>query len=153
MMKPYREGAEVQLARLAKTHGVTSGKWLLFPRVEEVDRVWKIVARGTWEGQLGTSAKVAPKDPFGAEKEERVICIYTRDFADTEGVRAVLEGMRELGLVRDEKDAKPVYYKCDFVTHLDLVSGNEYKIPSSMYNSRDLFKEMAKERAARRKKA
>lgn len=156
LMKPYREGAEAQLAQLAKANGVTSGKWLLFPRVGEVDRVWKVVARATWEGGLGVSAKVAPMDPSGEEKKEdgeRVVCIYTRDFADEADVKTVLVSMRELGLVRDAKDAKAVYYKCDFATYLDLMSGNEYKIPSSMYNSRELFKEMAKEKGTGRKKA
>jgi hypothetical protein len=141
MMKPYREGAQAQLAQLAKANNVTSGKWLLFPSADDVDRVWKTVVEGTWDGRLGMSAKVAPNDPFSNEKNERVICIYTDDFANSADVKFVLSSMRDLGLVEDSSTGKAVYYKCDFVTHLDLMSGNEYKLPTTMYNSRDMFRE------------
>lgn len=152
MMRPYREGAEVQLAQLAKTNHVTSGKWMLFPQVSDVDRVWRTVAQATWDGHLGMTAKVATLEASDDKKPERLVCIYTHDFANVADVQYVLSAMRDLGLVQDHSAAKTIYYKCDFVTHLNLVSGNEYKIRASMYSSSDVFKQMAKDKALSRKK-
>ncbi len=48
---------------------------MLFPKSEDVTRVWKLVVEGVINGRLGPVAKVAPND--GSGKEERLICIYT----------------------------------------------------------------------------
>ena len=47
---------------------------MLFPRLEDLTRVWKLVVEGVITGRLGPTAKVAPDDG----KEERLICVYTK---------------------------------------------------------------------------
>lgn len=123
---------------------------MLFPSTAEVDEVWATVATGTFEGRLGCGAKVAVDDEVEG-KPERLICIYTEDFSDLADVKRVLGEMRVLGLVKDGSPGKwggnnngggrVVYYKCDAYTHLDIMSGNEYKIKASIYNSRDVARE------------
>ncbi|KIY02523.1 uncharacterized protein Z520_00988 [Fonsecaea multimorphosa CBS 102226] len=163
MLPPDRSELESDIRELAKAQGVTDGKWMLFLREEEVDAVWAVVARAVWEGKLGTAAKVATAtargdgemmvdDDGGKDRGLRLICIYTQDFSDQVDVKRVVQGMKDLGLLNPNLDGPPsaagtnaalktIYYKCDAYTHLDLTSGNEYKLKASMYSSRDLFPE------------
>jgi hypothetical protein len=149
MLRPERLKLEPAIVTLAREKHVMNGKWMLFPTPSEVDRVWRTVAQATWEGKLGTSAKVAT-NAEGQEPPERaaqrLICIYTHDFSDEDDVKRVLLSMRQLGLLGDGGDQHPdaaraVYYKCDAYTLLDIGSGNEFKLKASMYNSRDLLKD------------
>lgn len=81
---------------------------MLFPPVHEADYVWAIIAHAVAANQLGVGAKVSPKreDP---ETRNRLICIYTDDFSDTEDVIRVLHKLKELGLV---SCGRTIYYKC-----------------------------------------
>ncbi len=142
ILKSERDQLEADIIKLAKQKKVTCGKWMLFPLPRDVDAMWSKIARGTVEARLGCSAKVATDDGNN-DKPERLICIYTDDFSDKADVRRVLNEMRELGLVKNDR---AIYYKCDAYTYLDIVSSNEYKIRASMYDSRDMFKEMGKKR-------
>ena len=142
MLKPQREQLEAEILKLAKEKKVTYGKWMLFPLPQDVDAVWSKVASGTVQGRLGCSAKVATDDGDDS-RPERVICVYTNDFRDKDDVKRVLRELRELGLVKNDK---AIYYKCDAYTYLDIISGNDYKIKASMYDSRDVFKEMGKKK-------
>lgn len=144
MLGPDKQKLEKDIAELAQKHRLTSGKWMLFPSDHDVDRVWGVVAEATWNGRLGTGSKVAPTN---SGQNEHLVCIYTQDSTDMNDVKSVLAEMRRLGLVQDGQIAKTVYYKCDAYTYLELTSGNEFKIKASMYNSRDMFKEVAKERS------
>jgi hypothetical protein len=102
-MGPLRKATEAGILDAAAAHGVTTGKWMLFPAVEEVDLVWAAVAAATAGGELGVAAKVET----AAEEEEgddggrgaRLACVYTRDFRDEADVRRVLVGLKERGLV------------------------------------------------------
>lgn len=146
ILRPERLKLEPAIFAIAKDKHVMDGKWMLFPMPNDVDRVWRIVAQATWEGKLGVTAKVATKSD-GQEAPERaaqrLICIYTYNFSDEDDVKRVLLSMRELGLLDNEGDhpeaARPVYYKCDAYTYLDIGSGNEFKLKASMYSSRDLL--------------
>ncbi|KEF62307.1 uncharacterized protein A1O9_00279 [Exophiala aquamarina CBS 119918] len=148
ILRPERMKLERAIFVLAKDKHVMDGKWMLFPTPDDVDRVWRIVAQATWGGQLGVAAKVATKSE-GQEAPERaaqrLICIYTYDFSDQDDVKRVLLSIRELGLLDNGGDhpgaARPIYYKCDAYTYLDIASGNEFKLKASMYNSRDLLKD------------
>jgi Basophilic leukemia-expressed protein Bles03 len=77
-----------------------SGKWMVFPHVSDVDRVWSIIARATFDGQLGSSAKVATMkyNPNAIKRDEKVICIYTYDSEDRDDVLRVLKELRRLGI-------------------------------------------------------
>ncbi|MCJ1335022.1 hypothetical protein MMC09_000288 [Bachmanniomyces sp. S44760] len=125
-MTPLRKKVETELLDLAKSMHCTSGKWLLFPRVEDVDSIWGIVARETVLGNLGMAAKVATREDGGDGGGEegggggtgggaRLICVYTTDFSDRADVKRVLERMRKLTLLRGQGgtgEERGIYYKC-----------------------------------------
>jgi hypothetical protein len=141
LLKPDRDRVEADIIRLAKSHNVTTGKWMLFPSPHDVDAVWSKIATGVLEGRLGCTAKVATYAPD--EKPYRLICVYTEDFSDVDDVKRVLLELKEMGYVGngDGTGARggTLYYKCDAYTHLDIVHDNEYKLKASMYNSRDML--------------
>ncbi|KAK6387707.1 hypothetical protein LTS17_000976 [Exophiala oligosperma] len=149
LLRPERERLDSGVRDLARDSNITTGKWMLFPSSEDVDRVWSLVAQGTLEGTLGIGAKVATSpDPESAgvkDKEgSRLICVYTHDFADKEDVKRVLLGLKKLGLLNgggggDAAEARAIYYKSDAYTYLDISSGNEYKLKASMFSSRDIL--------------
>lgn len=98
---------------VAITTGVTTGKWMLFPEARDVNSVWKVVADNTASGELGICAKVATGsgDMDGKTKQQRLVCVYTKDFSDGEDVRRVVRQMEILDLV--PKNGPPwIYYKC-----------------------------------------
>ncbi|KAE8350724.1 hypothetical protein BDV28DRAFT_150671 [Aspergillus coremiiformis] len=131
---PLRRGLERGIFALARETGVVSGKWMLFLGEEEVDRIWGVVVEETLEGTLGVAAKVATDEGSGMV---RLLAIYTRDFEDGEDVRRVLERLVELGLVR--KGEKPIYYKSDAYTYLEIMSNNSYGLRASLFSSRDVL--------------
>ncbi|KAK5168639.1 uncharacterized protein LTR77_005948 [Saxophila tyrrhenica] len=138
-MGPYRDQLENNLLALAVKTGTTCGKWMLFPSNEEYPRFWRVIAEATAESRLGPTSKAAthtPVDPLN------LICVYTYDFTDADDVKRVLEELIELGVCF--RDGKPIYYKCDAYTYLDIKSNNEYKLRASMYNSKDLLQNTAK---------
>lgn len=71
--------------------------------------MWEIVAKATANNELGIAAKVAPRSPLEDPRKDRILCIYTADFADKADVGRVLQKMRELKLV--EARGRPIYYK------------------------------------------
>jgi len=114
----------------------TTGKWMLFPHATDINAIWSVIVRSTVLNELGIAAKVAPDN--GDDRSPRLICIYTIDFTDIEDVTKVLRKLKDLGLV--ETKGRPIYYKCDAYTHLDIKSGNEWGIKASLYSSADLLK-------------
>lgn len=133
-LNPLRRKLEQDILDAARASGVIYGKWMLFPNVREVDPTWKTVVTAVEKGDLGDGAKVATDDGSG---QSRLICVYTKDFGDKADIKRVLEGMVDVGLV-DVGD-RPIYYKCDAYTHLDITSKNEYGLKASMYSSRDVL--------------
>ncbi|KAB8204397.1 hypothetical protein BDV34DRAFT_226403 [Aspergillus parasiticus] len=131
---PLRRGLEGEIFALAKETGVVSGKWMLFLGEEVVDRVWGVVVEETVEGRLGVAAKVATREERG---KARLLAIYTKDFGDVEDVRRVLERLVEVGLVKREE--RPIYYKCDAYTYLEITSGNSYGLKASLFSSREVL--------------
>ena len=135
---PLRKKLEQDIYALACRKGITSGKWMLFPSPEDVNRVWSIVAHATAEGQLGHAAKVATDDGTG-NRGARLICVYNEDFSAKGDVKRVVENMVCLGLVR--RDERPIYYKADALTWLEVNSGNEWGLRPSMYSSKEILEE------------
>lgn len=129
-----RRELEANILAAARESGVTAGKWMLFPTAKSVDSIWETIATAVANGDMGDGAKVATDDGSG---KARLICVYTHDFGDKEDVKRVLGTLVNEGLV-DERE-KPIYYKCDAFTHLDIMSGNEYGLKASMFSSRDLL--------------
>lgn len=83
---------------------------MLFCDPDEVDRTWEVVAKATANNKLGIAAKVAPTPVkgLGDPHKERVICIYSANFADRADVERILRRLEELKLV---KKFQHIYYK------------------------------------------
>lgn len=137
-LTPYRTKLETDLRLLAQECRLNYGKWMLFPDESEVDRTWLQVAKAVAAGELGPMAKVATK-MNDARSDRRLICIYTRDFADVADIRRVVRRLGDMGLAGGD-GAGDIWYKCDYYTHLGIESGNEYGLKASMYGSRDMLK-------------
>lgn len=169
---PLRLKLEKDLLAAATECGCTSGKWMLFPTVQDVDYVWSRVAKGTAEGELGIAAKVAAADDEGEIEggKRRLICVYTKDFGDADDVKRVLLGLKGMGFLRGEDggEGRGIYYKCgewyspvlggvdgvcgrvltyvaDAFTHLGINSGNEWGIKASLFSSKDILGNVKKE--------
>ncbi|KAL8915430.1 MAG: hypothetical protein Q9172_006865 [Xanthocarpia lactea] len=141
-LTPLRKALESDLLAAAKEKHCTSGKWMLFPYPEDVNRYWAVVAAATVNRELGTAAKVAPDEGKG-DRVPRLICVYTKDFSDIEDVKRVLERLIELGLAKKKGvgEERGIYYKADAFTELGINSGNEWGLKASLYASRDLLED------------
>lgn len=82
---------------------------MLFCPPAEVNDVWDIIAKATANNELGIAAKVAPRPADDDFRKDRLVCVYTADFADKTDVGRVLQKLRELRLV--EIRGRPIYYK------------------------------------------
>lgn len=134
-----RRKLEADLLRVACETNVKVGKWMLFPSIEYLDDTWSTVARATAKGTLGVDAKVATDS---GNHGGRLICVYTKDFSDKEDIRRVLVKLIDLGLVPSGKEGgtgRPIYYKCDSYTYLDIKSGNQWGLKPSMHSSTDIL--------------
>ncbi|KAI4937962.1 hypothetical protein J4E85_000400 [Alternaria conjuncta] len=80
------------------------------------------------------SGKVATDDG----KDERLICVYTKDFLDADDVLRVLHELETMGLINV---GRTIYYKPDAYTYLDLrrETAAAYGLQASLYNSRTLL--------------
>lgn len=140
-----RKELEQDLRKIAKETGCLSGKWMLFPLVADIDRVWCAVCKGVDAGKLGPTAKVATNGGEVRNEREahvRLICVYTKDFSDQKDVRRVLDALVEMNLVKLPEDdmGHGIYYKCDAYTYLNIGSGNDYKLKASIYSSKEMLK-------------
>ncbi|KAI9727813.1 MAG: hypothetical protein M1834_007960 [Cirrosporium novae-zelandiae] len=104
-----RKETEEALRKAAADAGCTTGKWMLFLALEQVDEAWESIATATAENELGIAAKVAPQGETDDGRAPRLICIYTKDFSDMDDVKRVLENLVELKLAGKRRW---IYYKC-----------------------------------------
>ena len=96
---------------LAKKSGILVGKWLIYRNASEIDTVWKVIAKSTINGELGTSAKVST----AMKKSKRhVICAYTANYLDLNDAMRVREKLRQLGFTEE------LCYKPDIYTYLGI---------------------------------
>ncbi|CAD0083325.1 unnamed protein product [Aureobasidium vineae] len=138
-----REQLKEDILDIAVASGMTNGKWMLFPKPEDVNRVWKLVAEAVVDGRLGDTAKIAPADPPDPSVQKKkqtshLICVYTRDFSDLDDGRRVLEELIELGLAPRNAADGAIYYKADAYTYLNIDSSNPYGLKASLYSSKDI---------------
>jgi len=138
IMRPYRALLEEDIIALAVKMGVTFGKWMLFPNKSDLPRYWRAIAEATSEGRLGPACKVATPNPLGG-KEGTLICVYTYDFTDEADVRRVLNVLVGLELGFCRADSRPIYYKCDAYTYLEIESGNRFDIRASLWSSDEVL--------------
>jgi hypothetical protein len=145
--------ASRDILALAHALHVRAGKWMIFCSMHKVDEIWEIIARATASNELGIAAKVAARSETDPRKE-RLICVYTADFADAADVERVALKIKHLGLIPSR--GKPLYYKpgskhcsaleeystdnlADAYTYLGIGSGNAWGVKASIYNSKDMF--------------
>ncbi|KAL8741447.1 MAG: hypothetical protein Q9190_005947 [Brigantiaea leucoxantha] len=146
-LTPLRKQLEERLLALAREKKCAGGKWMLFPYPEDVNAHWELVAEATAGQELGTAAKVAPVNEGEVgrgSRSARLMCVYTKDFADVEDVKRVLEKLVAMRLVRTKGAngvERGIYYKADAFTHLGISSGNEWGLRPSMYSSREMLGE------------
>lgn len=107
---------------------------MLFPSTKNLTRVWEMVVEGTIGNRLGSAAKVATDQ--GESGTTRLICVYTRDYRDTEDVLRVIQELDAMGLV---PPGKGLYYKADAYTYLNIYGNNEYGLQASLYSSQKLL--------------
>lgn len=126
---------------------------MLFPKSVDVTQVWKQIVVGVIENRLGSGCKVATDDG----KEERLskcgsspkeirftrakhiaVCVYTRNFQDTQDVVRILQELETIGLL---SAGRLIYYKPDAYTYLDVRRENaaEYGLKAILYNSRSML--------------
>ena len=136
-LTPKRAALEKDLRKAAHGFNVEEGKWMLFPTVETLDHDWKLVAEGTTRNRLGIGAKVATAGD-DHDPNQRLICIYTRNFDDRNDVKRVLKQLVKMGLVREDSQ-RGIFYKCDAYSHLGIERGNDWGLGASMYGSRSML--------------
>lgn len=127
-----------QIAELACEMNIVTGKWLLFPTWDDIPRLWKQVCSAVLENRLGPVAKVSTKS-LNKSEPCGVIVIYTENCFDVDDVRRVLLALVDLGIVSSREDARPIWYKTDAYTYLQLNSGNEFNLPASLYSSKEML--------------
>lgn len=135
-VKPLQRELEGEIFSLARETNCVTGKWMFFVTTDRVDSYWAAVVDATVQGHLGIGAKVATDGGEG-EGRARLLAVYTRDYADYDDVKRVLRKLVELNLVK--KREKPIYYKRDALTHLEIMSKNRYGIKATAFSSADVL--------------
>jgi uncharacterized protein YprB with RNaseH-like and TPR domain len=95
------------------------GKWLIFVELKSLDVYWKKIRIATENGYLGIAAKAATAkpSPVATTDNEKVICVYTYNWQDTDDVYRVENQLRKLGI------CDTLFYKAD----IDTLAG-KYKV-------------------------
>ncbi|KAL4779817.1 hypothetical protein BJX76DRAFT_361429 [Aspergillus varians] len=133
-VKPLERELEKHIFMLARETNCVTGKWMMFITADRVDSYWRAVADATMKGHLGIAAKVATND---GEGRTRLLAVYTRDYEDREDVKRVLRKLVELNLVK--RGGRPIYYKRDALTYLDIMSKNRYGLKATAFSSADML--------------
>jgi hypothetical protein len=89
-----------------------TGKWCVFASGPDVDSAWAKVRAAVTADRL-VAAKVSTRLRRG-DRNNHVICVYTRDWTDSEELKASREVLRELGF------AQELGYKRDLETRKRL---------------------------------
>jgi len=104
------------LKQLAIDHNVTSGKWLFDVPTgpSKVDLLWKIVVTNLIQNKmdgLSFTAKVSPYNR-GPGKGDHVICIYNKNYTNTEEVYALEKAIIKAGVKCTLRYKPDVYTYC-----------------------------------------
>ncbi|KAF1963437.1 DUF1917-domain-containing protein [Byssothecium circinans] len=140
-----------RITDLAVETNVLSGKWMLFPGLDDVSRIWRLIVDAVINNRLGSSAKVAPDN---GEDGERLICVYTKDFRDKEDILRVLQELVSMGVVGS---GRPIHYKSDSYTLIGVYrqTADDYGLRASLHSSHKMLSEakLAKTAAPQRKQS
>ncbi|KAL4980612.1 hypothetical protein BDW66DRAFT_156353 [Aspergillus desertorum] len=122
-VKPLQRELGKNIFKLARETNCVTGKWMMFIMPDRVDSCWGAVADATMKGHLGIGAKVATQSNSDEQGKAWLIAIYTRDYQD----------------IADVKRERPIYYKRDALTYLDIMSGNRYGMKVTAFSSADVL--------------
>ncbi|KAL0066212.1 hypothetical protein AAF712_006837 [Marasmius tenuissimus] len=116
------------LDELAKTYGVTKGKWMMFCTTAEVDATWERIVRFVCLGEAANPggcryARVSPNKG----DDQHVISVYVDDFSNAEEVYSGREALRRIGFER------PIGFKMDAYTVLGIYRKNPWGINCNRY--------------------
>ncbi|KAL4810129.1 hypothetical protein BDV18DRAFT_53238 [Aspergillus unguis] len=145
-VKPLQRELEEKITKLARDTNCVTGKWMMFVTADRIDGYWKAVAEATMNGHLGIAAKVATDGGSDADagtghgnwqNRARLLAVYTRDYEDHADVKRVLRKLVELNLVK--KGERPIYYKRDALTYLEIMSKNRYGMRATAFSSADVL--------------
>ena len=119
------------IRRMARTHKVLGGKWMLYPRsLVAADVFWSIIAPAVVYGQLTTSCVGAKVMPRGLNNKT-TICVYIKDFTEFEKVEELENAIRTLKFKCDMR------FKADVYSKLGIFGTNchDYNVCSHLYKS------------------
>lgn len=105
------------------------GKWLLFCSPQHIDDLWAKIANSMDGGELAKVSIGCKVNTSWPSANKHVICVYTANFANKDGVAACLVVLRELGI------EETLYYKTDRQTRTKQYASKGMK--SSTYSSTD----------------
>jgi hypothetical protein len=138
--------ARAKILSAAANRMVLSGKWLLFPDTPDaIDGAWKIIAKETYAGTLGSSSKILTRNmSYNDMYQPQVICVYTKDFRDLQDVSRVCKRLVELGCgsyvgCGNKRTVCAISYKPCAFTYADINAGNELRITPTIYRRDDDF--------------
>ncbi|KAL0578941.1 hypothetical protein V5O48_003032 [Marasmius crinis-equi] len=116
------------LDELARTYGVTKGKWMMFCTTEEVDALWERIVRFVCleEGGGDEGCRYARVSPNKGD-DQHVVSVYVDDFGRNEEVMRVREALRGIGFER------PIGFKMDAYTVLGIYRRNPWGISCNRY--------------------
>ncbi|KAF2640313.1 DUF1917-domain-containing protein [Massarina eburnea CBS 473.64] len=128
-----------RINNLAVETNVIDGKWMLFPSLDNVTQVWRLIVDAVINNRLGCTAKVSPDQ--GTNKA-RLICVYTNDFRDQESIRRVLQELVSMGVT----GSRPIFYKSDAYTILGIYreTAARFGLHASIYSSQKMLDKVRK---------
>lgn len=110
-------------------HTEFGGKWLIFVSIDQIDEVWEKIKNATISGVLGGQSKVATDkpNPNARDSKQKVICVYTYDWKDTNDVMRVRNSLREIGI------SWKIPYKADKETRSGVYANRKHTRISKYY--------------------
>ncbi len=88
-----------ELDALARATGYRSGKWVMTPDRDAVDRYWRGTRDAVASGTLPTAKASTRRGSAG--RDSHVVCAYTADYLDRNTVAAAGQALTDRGLVLD----------------------------------------------------
>lgn len=105
------------------------GKWLVFCNPRQVDEIWARIANSMDGGELAKVSIGCKVNTAGRDANKHVVCVYTANYVNKDGVAACLAALRNLEI------EGVLSYKTDNQTRARQYASKGIK--SSTYSSTD----------------
>ncbi|TFK65947.1 DUF1917-domain-containing protein [Pluteus cervinus] len=125
------------LDELSKRHNVVVGKWLVFVKSHQADRIWGSIMRYICHERKVGQAKIAAREDGENlngdwERDDHTICVYVDNYLDLQEVKRVREGLRKVGITWR------IGFKPDAYTYLGIYARNEWGLRPTRYYDDEL---------------